>query len=282
MRISCIVVCYNQLKFIGEAVLSVVRQTRPPDEILVADDGSTDGSRDLIRSLANSNPIIRPIFRERNLGVTLNRDLAMRQASGDFVTSLDGDDYFLPAKLQKECEAIQRTSSPVAYSDVTILHMKRGWSRPESFAPFESLDATGRLRWVVFSRSHIPHDMLVAKTLHMSIGGYKHELRYYEDWDYKIRLAAQPGTWTHSGVEGVVIRLHGRHGGGLSKIPYYQHGAWQVAVVRSNRRLVCDRLGRASYYAVIGRILARSAKWQMTEWRWQAQEIRARILSSRS
>src|SRR2546423_14971637 len=106
MRVSCVVVCYNQSRFIEETLLSVVHQTRPPDEILVADDASTDGSPDIIRSLADAHASIRPILRDRNLGVTLNRDLALREATGDFVTSLDGDDYFLPEKLEKETEAI--------------------------------------------------------------------------------------------------------------------------------------------------------------------------------
>jgi glycosyltransferase involved in cell wall biosynthesis len=282
MRISCVVVCYNQSRFIEETVLSVVRQTRPPDEILVADDASTDGSRDVIRSLAERYPVVNPILRERNLGVTLNRDLALREASGDFVTSLDGDDYFLPTKLEKETEAIERTGAVVAFSDVRVTHMKRGWTREEDLAPFERLDDTTRLRWVLDSRTHIPHDMLVAKAVHDQIGGYAHGLRVYEDWDYKIRLAAVRGVWAHSGVEGVVVRLHGRHGEGLSRMPYYKHGMWQLAVMRANKKLVLERLGRGFYYAVVARILGRSTKWQLKEWRWTAQEKWPRVFASRS
>jgi glycosyltransferase involved in cell wall biosynthesis len=280
MQISCVVVCYNQVNFIEETLLSVVKQTRPPTEILVADDGSTDGSRELIQSLAASHPIIRPIFRERNLGVTMNRDLALRQASGDFVTSLDGDDYFLPTKLEKESEAIERTSSLVAFSDLRVTHMKRGWTRTESLAPFETLDTNARMRWIVSSKTHIPRDMLVARDLHMCIGGYNHDLKYYEDWDYKIRLAAQPGNWIHSGVEGVVIRLHGRHGGGLSRIPYHKHGKWRLAVLSANKNLVCGHLGRATYYGIIGRTVAWSIKWQLIEWRMQAHELRHKMSTS--
>ena len=114
LRVSCIVVCYNQEQTIADAVLSLVRQTRPPDEILVADDASTDGSRDVIRTLANSHKLIRPILRETNLGVSANRDLAVREATGHFVTALDGDDYALPAKIQRECEAIQRSPCAIA------------------------------------------------------------------------------------------------------------------------------------------------------------------------
>jgi glycosyltransferase involved in cell wall biosynthesis len=272
MQISCVVLCYNQVKFIEESILSVARQTRPPAEILVADDASTDGSRELIQSLASSHPIIRPIFRERNLGVTMNRDQALRQTSGHFVTSLDGDDYFLPTKLERECDAIERSGALVAFSDLRVTYVKGGWTRYESLAPFEALDTTARLRWVVFSRSHIPRDMLVAKDLHMRIGGYDHTLKYYEDWDYKIRLAAQPGRWIHSGVEGVVHRLHGRQGEGLSTMPYHQHARWQLAVMNANKQLIRGQLGRTSYYGIIGRIIAWSTKWQLTEWGWRARD----------
>ena len=280
LRISCIVVCYNQENSIGDAILSLVRQTRPPDEILVADDASRDGSRELIRSLANSSPIITPVFREENLGVSANRDLALRQATGDFVTALDGDDYVLPTKLEHECEAIERTSAVVAYSTQRFIHERRGTSWIANLPPMDRLDARERLRWVVSGHRHRPLGMLMAKGVHIQIGGYRHELRVYEDWDYKIRLAASPGTWVNSGVEGVVVRVHDRRGEGLSSMPHYRHALAQLPVMRANKELICDELGQAFYYGVVGRVIAKSTKWQVKELYCQAEKKLKEILSS--
>lgn len=265
MRISCIVVCYNQENTIGDAILSLVRQTRQPEEIIVADDASTDGSRDLIRALANSHPRITPVLRETNLGVSANRDLAVRQATGDFVTTLDGDDYVLPPKLERECEAIERTSASVAYSTRRFIHESRGTSWIAELPPLDRLDARGRLRSLVSRRTWAPLGMLMPKAVHIEIGGYRHELRVYEDWDYKIRLAASPATWVNSGVEGVVVRVHDRPGEGLSEMPPYRHALAQLTVMKANRELICDELGPAFYYGVAGRVLAKSMKWQLKE-----------------
>lgn len=272
LRISCVVVCHNQEATVGDAILSLMRQTRPPDEILVADDASTDGSRELILSLASSSPAITPVFRERNLGVSANRDLAVRQATGDFVTALDGDDYFLPTKLERECAAIERSSSSIAYSTQRFIHELRGTSWSANVPPLHRLDARERLRSVVSPRVHRPLGMLVAKDVHIGIGGYRHELRTYEDWDYKIRLAAWPGTWAYAGVEGVVVRVHGRHGRGLSRMPQYRHARARLAVIRANRELITQQLGWAHYYRTIGWILGRSTKWQVKQWYWRVQE----------
>jgi glycosyltransferase involved in cell wall biosynthesis len=271
LRVSCIVVCYNQKQTIAEAVLSLVRQTRPPDEIIVADDASTDGSREVIRTLANSHRTIRPILRETNLGVSANRDLAVREATGDFVTALDGDDYALPAKIQRECEAIARSSCAIAYSVHRFTHEIANTSWPAKIPPMYQLDARERLRWLLSGRTHTPLGMLVPKDLHLAIGGYRRELRVYEDWDYKIRLAAAHCGWVDSGVEGVVVRVHGLYGTGLSNIPQYQHALAQLTVLRANKTLIHAQLGKTFYYRLVGRVLAKSTKWQSLESYWRVR-----------
>ena len=80
MSVSCVITCYNNTEYIGIAIESVIRQTHAVDEIIVSDDASTDGSQDIIRSFADQYGNISAIFRDRNLGISANRDLAMRQA----------------------------------------------------------------------------------------------------------------------------------------------------------------------------------------------------------
>jgi glycosyltransferase involved in cell wall biosynthesis len=268
VRISCIVTCYNQEDTIGEAILSLLRQTRRPDEIVAADDGSTDGSRQLIESMANEHPIITPVFRERNLGVTVNRDLAVRQTDGDFVTALDGDDYHLPGKLAGESAAIERTSAPVAFSDQRLVHVATGRTDFEHLGSFATFSKKERVRWMLAARTHVPRDVLVAKDLHIRMGGYRREGEPYEDWDYKIRLAAIADRWAYSGVEGVVHRLHA---GGLSQISFVRHAIKRITVIRSNRDLIQREAGPGFYYGIIVFTLAWAAKWQTRSLAWSAQ-----------
>ena len=276
MRISCVIVCYNQEATVGEAIVSLIRQTRRPDEIVVADDGSTDGSRQLIESMSNEHPIITPVFRERNVGVTFNRDLAVRQADGDFVATLDGDDYHLPDKLAGESAAIENTSAPVAYSDQRLVHVATGRTDFEDLALFATLSKKERVRWMLAARTHVPRDMLVEKALHVRMGGFRREGQPYEDWDYKIRLAGIADRWAYSGVEGVVHRLHDE---GLSQISYVQHATKRITVIRSNRGLIYDEVGSTFYYGIILFTLAWAAKWQTRSLVWKAQRNVRRLRS---
>ncbi|HYZ13507.1 MAG TPA: glycosyltransferase [Actinomycetota bacterium] len=269
MRISCIVTCYNQEATVGEAIRSLLGQARRPDEIVVADDGSTDGSRQLIESMANEHPIITPVFRERNLGVTINRDLAVRQTDADFVTALDGDDYHLPGKLAGESAAITRTSAPIAFSDQRLIHVETGQTDFEHLGSFATFSKKERVRWMLAARTHVPRDVLVAKDLHIKMGGYRRQGEPYEDWDYKIRLAAIADQWAYSGVEGVVHRLHA---GGLSQISFIRHAVKRITVIRDNRDLIQHEAGPGFYYGMILFTLAWAAKWQTRSLTWRAQQ----------
>src|SRR5205823_1078359 len=149
MKVSCVIISYNNGDKIEQAIRSALDQTRPFDEIVVADDASTDGSRERILALSHEYPTVKPTLRERNIGASANRDLAIRDACGDLVTALDGDDYFLPDKNASEVEALERYSASVAYSDVKYIFLRRRTYRVDEMGDFATLDAAGRVRWVV-------------------------------------------------------------------------------------------------------------------------------------
>jgi len=102
--------------YLKKAISSVLEQSMRVNEIIITDDGSTDGSREIIRSFANQYSILRPIFREKNLGVAANRDLAVRVATSHLITTLDGDDYYFPNKIENEYLALE-AGGDVAFSN---------------------------------------------------------------------------------------------------------------------------------------------------------------------
>jgi glycosyltransferase involved in cell wall biosynthesis len=264
MQISCVIVSYNNGKLLEEAVMSVVRQTRPPDEIIVADDASTDGSRQLIESLAHKHPNITPVFRQKNLGVSANRDLAMREARGDLLTWLDGDDFFLPTKIEAEATALQQRRGVIAYSDVRLIDRKTNVIRTVAIPEFAQMEASGRLRWLLRRTRQSPAAMLVPRDVHVGVGGYSHRLRTYEDWDYILRLAARPLRWVHSGVEGLVHHP----GGGLSRQPSIAHMRDELRVLFLNRALAYRHVGLPLLLAVTGRTVAVRSKWGIVNRYW--------------
>jgi len=94
-KITVIINSYNYEKYIGQAIDSVLSQDYANKEIIVVDDGSTDGSKDIILAYGES---IKAIFHE-NLGQARTCLRALRQASGDFIQFLDSDDYLLPGAI---------------------------------------------------------------------------------------------------------------------------------------------------------------------------------------
>ena len=105
VRVSIIMPCYNAARFIGEAVASVIDQTEVSWELLVVDDGSTDGSGDVVRRIAD--PRVRLISQE-NAGVSAARNAGLSESRGEFVAFLDADDRMRPERLRAALDVFDR------------------------------------------------------------------------------------------------------------------------------------------------------------------------------
>jgi glycosyltransferase involved in cell wall biosynthesis len=100
--VSVIVPIYNAAKFLPAAIESVLAQTHPHWELLLVDDGSTDGSVEIARRYAQRHPDrIRCLAHEggQNRGKSTTRNLGIQHAQGEYIAFLDADDLFLPDKL---------------------------------------------------------------------------------------------------------------------------------------------------------------------------------------
>ena len=92
-KISVILSAYNEEKFIEKAIESVVNQTLKDIEIIIINDGSTDNTLSIINGYANDDSRIKVIDQE-NIGLGASRNKGMKIATGEYVTFLDGDDWF--------------------------------------------------------------------------------------------------------------------------------------------------------------------------------------------
>ncbi len=102
MRASVIIANYNYADYLGQAIESALQQTHQPTEVIVVDDGSTDGSRDVMAAFGAR---IRTIYQSRNKGQNAAQNAAWQIATGDIVLFLDSDDVLLPTALERCAEA---------------------------------------------------------------------------------------------------------------------------------------------------------------------------------
>lgn len=103
---SVVIPAYNASRTIEETLESVINQTHSNLEILVVDDGSTDGTMEIAKSFAARDPRIQ-LIRQTNGGVAAARNAGIAASSGAFVAPLDADDLWHPAKIERQLRVFE-------------------------------------------------------------------------------------------------------------------------------------------------------------------------------
>jgi len=109
--VSVIIPCYNGRRFIGAAIESVLSQTQPPRQVIVIDDGSTDGSATVIKRYVGD---VVQLVEQANAGESRARNVGFERATGEYIALLDADDMWLPDKIARQVEALRREPDAVA------------------------------------------------------------------------------------------------------------------------------------------------------------------------
>lgn len=114
-KVSVCVVTYNQEKYIETCLRSILdQQVNFSIEIIVSDDASTDATPDIIRKFHQQYPeIIKPMLHATNISAGVNFQVAHNAATGEYVAHCDGDDYFLPGKLQFQADFLDKNPAYV-------------------------------------------------------------------------------------------------------------------------------------------------------------------------
>jgi len=187
--VSIVIPCYNSRQYIGEAVESSLAQTYAPCEVIVVDDGSTDGSAEWLR--AQYGERIR-LIEQPNRGAAGARNTGIREARGEFIQFCDSDDRLLPHKVQAGWETFQQKPETIlVYTDYRIV-----WPDGTTEAPFPDLDLPSG---DVFCSLLYGYGNFVGTSTVMArrqavldAGGFDEakSLRVTQDWDLWLRMAA--------------------------------------------------------------------------------------------
>lgn len=187
--ISVLIPLYNKSKSIVATISSVLSQTYKDFEILVVDDGSTDGSGEIIQSIKDDR--IR-YFRKKNGGVSSARNYGIEKAQYDWIALLDGDDLWKPIFLEEMVEMIQRYPKAALYgSGYAFQHIDNGdydipdLTLPPNFVGYiESYWSIAKDN-ILFTSSSV----VINKNVFKAIGKYDEQLVRGEDVDLWFRIA---------------------------------------------------------------------------------------------
>jgi len=180
-RISIVIPCFNSAHCLRETLEHALAQTAPAHEILVVDDGSTDGTPELVRSFGGRVRYLR----QQNRGPAAARNHGIEQATGDWIAFLDHDDLFLPEKLARlGAVAEAHPELVVIYSGFTYL--STDGSRADA-AAFPARELWPALR---YRTPILPSSAMVRRSALVELGGFSTDprIRRVEDWELWFRL----------------------------------------------------------------------------------------------
>ncbi|MEO8486136.1 MAG: glycosyltransferase [Betaproteobacteria bacterium] len=201
-RVSVIVPSRDRSAHLREALESALRQTRPADEIVVIDDGSSDASPAHIRAFAAREPgRVRAILRGAR-GIAGTIEEAIRSSTGEWIAILDAEDRFAPTRLATMLEAVAARGDPWGFSRASFIDAD-GRALAAGQSPIadrlrQCADRIGACDTVGLSllggnRATSAGTLFFARALHARAGGFRDIPGSY-DWDFCLRasLVAEP------------------------------------------------------------------------------------------
>jgi len=185
MQISVIIPTFNRIQTLPRALDSVLAQTMPAAEVIVVDDGSSDGTADLIASRYSS--VI--CLRQENQGVSAARNAGIRRANSEWIALLDSDDAWQPNKLQRQLETLQQTADNfyLCHSDEIWIRRGRRVNAKQRHKKYGGWIYAKCLPLCSIS----PSAVIIHRSLFDRLGYFDESFPACEDYDFWLRVCAR-------------------------------------------------------------------------------------------
>ena len=207
-NISVVIPTYNRRQTIGRSIDSILNQTLFPSEIIVVDDGSTDGTSDYIQS---NFPSIR-LLQQPNKGVSSARNMGIRSSNSDWVALLDSDDEWFPKKLEKQVMTLSQNL------DIKFCHTEEIWIR--NGVRVNQMKKHQKYGGHIFNKCLdmcriSPSSVLFHRSILDDVGYFDKDQKVCEDYDLWLRITAKyPVLY----IDESLIKKYGGHEDQLSKV----------------------------------------------------------------
>ncbi|MCE7863735.1 MAG: glycosyltransferase [Bacteroidetes bacterium CHB5] len=232
--VTIICVCYNQARFVTEALDSVAKQTYQPIELIVIDDGSTDRSKEVIENWMISRPEIRLLLNGTNLGYCKTFNKAAAFAKGKYLIDLSADDWLLPERVAVGVHTLESNpQAGVTFSDAE--HVNESGTKIDLHSdrfPHQTIPS-GDVYQEVIKRFFIcSPTMMFSRAMFEELGGYDETLNY-EDFDFWIRSSRK----YHYAYTPLVLVKKRKVYGSLSDVQFQLRSAHSTTTLR-----VCEKI----------------------------------------
>jgi glycosyltransferase involved in cell wall biosynthesis len=201
--VSILIPCYNAQTWVRQSVESALAQTYSNKEVIVVDDGSTDGSLAVLRSFGDAIQV----ETGPNLGGNVARNRLLALSKGKWLSYLDADDYLMAGKVDGQMQlALSRGDLDVVYSPIILRNESTG--DEETFFIDEKEDAIANyLGWSAFSTN----SLLLRRAALAEAGGWKESQKVCQEHEMLSRLIIGGCRFALYDVAGTVYRFHGHH-----------------------------------------------------------------------
>ena len=196
-RVSVVIPTYNRSALVQQAIDSVLTQSYNSYEVIVVDDGSTDGTEEDLRDRYGSK--IRYVWQE-NEGESSARNRGIELARGEYIAFLDSDDMWKPTKIEKQVQVLDGVESDVGFvfSSALVVDRDGNVKEPQIVGRIDRDDQS--VSDLIFSPFVFAaaSNILVRKEIMDEIGGFDTSVRYGEDWLLVVELVAK---WKFSYID---------------------------------------------------------------------------------
>jgi len=207
-RVSVVIPTFNRSDVLDRAINSVLSQTCKVDEIIVVDDGSVDGTRELVSSWRHEKIVY---IAQKNLGVSHARNAGIKRAKGNWIAFLDSDDEWHPVKLERQMTAL------VEQPCYELCHTNEIWIRDgrRVNAKNKYEKSGGRIFEKCLPLCVIsPSTVLIKKSVFLRLGMFDEHLPACEDYDFWLRYCCNNAVLY---LDEPMIKKYGGHADQLSK-----------------------------------------------------------------
>jgi glycosyltransferase involved in cell wall biosynthesis len=187
--VSVLMSSYNNEKFVSEAIESVLGQTFEDFELIIIENGSKDGSPQIIKDYSKKDDRIRIIFHAENIGIAKSQNELIENAKGKFICRIDSDDVWVKDKLEKQLEIMKQDENLVIWTEAELIDAE-SHSRGKTFTQmYKSLKKSGFIFDELLVGNYIFCSSMMFKRENLEGIRYKENIKFANDHQFNLDLA---------------------------------------------------------------------------------------------